>query len=325
MHPVIRTCLKRLALGIATLWVVSFVVFAMFELLPGNFAQAVLGQSATPEIVENFNKRAGLDKPFLERYGTWLAGAVQGDFGVSFGSLAASGSSERTVASIITPRLENTLFLAAAVAVVAVPLSVIIGLLAALYRNSIFDRTVNAATLVSISFPEFFVGYILMLFLAVLNPWFYSTSMVEATTTFWEHLSRIGLPVICLVLIIVAHMMRMTRAAIINLLASPFIEQARLKGMPPSRVIWHHALPNAWAPITTVIALNLAYLVVGVVVVEVVFAYPGIGRLMVDAVQTRDVPVVQACAIIFAAVYILLNLSADIIGIATNPRLLHPR
>jgi peptide/nickel transport system permease protein len=325
VHPVIRTCIQRLALGIATLWVVSVIVFGMFELLPGNFAQAVLGQSATPEIVENFNKRAGLDRPFLERYGTWLAGAVQGDFGVTFGSLTSAGTQARTVASIIMPRLENTLFLAAVAAACSVPLALGLGLLAALYRNSIFDRVVNAATLVSISFPEFFVGYILMLFLAVEHPWFYATASVDSTTSFWEHLARIGLPVIGLTLVIVAHMMRMTRAAIINLLSSPFIEMARLKGMPPSRVVWHHALPNAWAPIATVVALNLAYLVVGVVVIEVVFNYPGIGQLMVDAVQSRDIPVVQACAIIFATVYILLNLSADIIGIATNPRLLHPR
>ena len=299
----------------------------MFELLPGNFARAVLGQSATPEIVENFNRRAGLDRPFFERFGVWLWGVVQGDFGISYSSLTASstGDQDRTVASMILPRLENTLFLAAAVAIVAVPLSLGLGLLAALYRGSIFDRVVNAATLTSISFPEFFIGYILMLFFAVQLPWFYATSMIESTTTFWDHLERIGLPLICLVLVIVAHMMRMTRAAIINLLASPFIEMARLKGMPPSRVIWHHALPNAWAPIATVVGLNLAYLVVGVVVVEVVFAYPGIGRLMVDAVVSRDVPVVQGCAIIFAAVYVLLNLSADIIGIVTNPRLLHPR
>lgn len=325
MHPILRTCLQRLALGLATLWVVSVIVFAMFELLPGNFAQAVLGQGATPEIVANFNKRAGLDRPFVERYGVWLSGAVQGDFGVTFGSLTSAGSRERTVASVIMPRLSNTLFLAAFVAAVAVPLALALGLLAALYRNSIYDRVVNATTLTAISFPEFFIGYILMLFFAVRLPWFYATSMVESTTSFWEHVARIGLPMICLVLVIVAHMMRMTRAAIINLLASPFVEMARLKGMPPSRVIWHHALPNAWAPIATVIALNLAYLVVGVVVVEVVFAYPGIGRLMVDAVQSRDVPVVQACAMIFATVYILLNLSADIVGIVTNPRLLHPR
>jgi len=325
VHPIFRTCLQRFGLGVATLMVVSLIVFSMFELLPGNFAQAVLGQSATPEIVENFNKRAGLDRPFVERYGTWLWGVVRGDFGLSYSSLTPSAGMERKVVDTIMPRLENTLFLAVAVAVIAVPLSLITGLLAALFRNSVFDRVVNAATLTSISFPEFFVGYILMLFLAVDNPWFYATSMVESTTSFWEHVARIGLPVICLVLVIVAHMMRMTRAAIINLLASPFIEMAKLKGMPPARVIWHHALPNAWAPIATVVALNLAYLVVGVVVVEVVFAYPGIGRLMVDSVASRDVPVVQACAIIFAAVYVVLNLLADIIGIITNPRLLHPR
>lgn len=325
MHPVLKTCLQRFALGVLTLLIVSFLVFGMFELLPGNYAQAVLGQSATPEIVENFNKRAGLDRPFIERYGTWLVGAVQGDFGISFGSLMNTGTEPLTVASFIGKRLENTMFLAIAVAMVAVPLSLGLGLLTALYRNSVFDRVANAATLTSISFPEFFVGYMLMLFLAVQHPWFYATAKVDSLTTFWEHVARIGLPVICLVLVIVAHMMRMTRAAIINLLASPFIEMARLKGIPPGRVIRYHALPNAWAPITTVVALNLAYLVVGVVVVEVVFNYPGIGQLMVDAVQSRDIPVVQACAIIFAAVYILLNLTADIVGIVTNPRLLHPR
>jgi len=325
LHPLLRTVLQRLALGLLTLWVVSLIVFAMVEMLPGNFAQAVLGQSATPEAVENFNKRAGLDRPVLERYAEWMAGAVQGDFGVTFSSLTNTGGTVRTVASVIGPRLANTLFLGCTVAVVAVPLALILGLLAALYRNSVFDRLVNLTTLTSISVPEFLVGYILMLFLAVRNPWFYSLATVDSETSFWQHIARIGLPVLTLVLVIVAHMMRMTRAAIINLLASPFVEMARLKGMPPSRVIWHHALPNAWAPIANVIALNLAYLVVGVVVVEVVFAYPGIGHLMVTAVQTRDIPVVQACAIIFALVYILLNLLADIVSIATNPRLLHPR
>jgi peptide/nickel transport system permease protein len=148
---------------------------------------------------------------------------------------------------------------------------------------------------------------------------------VSESTTFLEHISRAALPAITLTLVIVAHMMRMTRAAIINLLASPYIEMAQLKGIPRGRVIVHHALPNAWAPIVTVVAFNLAYLVVGVVVVEVVFVYPGIGQMMVDAVSSRDMPVVQACALIFAATYILLNLSADIISIITNPRLLHPR
>lgn len=325
MHPVVRTCVQRLALGLLTLWVISLMVYGMVDMLPGNFAQALLGQSATPEVVENFNKRAGLDRPLVERYFTWLGGAVRGEFGVTFSSLANTGGTARTVASVIGPRLANTLFLAGAVAIIAVPLALTMGVLAALYRNSIFDRMVNVTTLTSISVPEFLVGYILMLFLAVRNPWFYSLATVDSGTPVIEHFARIALPVLTLVLVIVAHMMRMTRAAIINLLSSAYIETARLKGMPPGRVIVHHALPNAWAPIANVIALNLAYLVVGVVVVEVVFAYPGVGQLMVTAVQTRDIPVVQACAIIFALAYISLNLIADIAAIATNPRLLHPR
>jgi peptide/nickel transport system permease protein len=164
-----------------------------------------------------------------------------------------------------------------------------------------------------------------MLFLAVRMPLFPSLANVSAETPFDERLMRMALPALTLVLVIVAHMMRMTRAAIINLLASPYIEMARLKGIAPRRIIIHHALPNAWAPIANVIALNLAYLVVGVVVVEVVFVYPGIGQLMVDSVIKRDMPVVQGCALIFAGTYILLNLAADIVAIVTNPRLLHPR
>jgi peptide/nickel transport system permease protein len=164
-----------------------------------------------------------------------------------------------------------------------------------------------------------------MLFFAIKLPWFYSLATVHANTPFLEHVARATLPALTLTLVIVAHMMRMTRAAIIGLLASPYIEMAYLKGTPRMTVILRHALPNAWAPIATVVAFNLAYLIVGVVVVEVVFVYPGIGQLMVDSVSARDIPVVQGCALIFAATYILLNLGADIISIVTNPRLLHPR
>jgi peptide/nickel transport system permease protein len=206
-----------------------------------------------------------------------------------------------------------------------VPLSLALGMLAALYRNSLFDRAINLVTLTCISVPEFFVAYILMLFLAIRFPLFYSLANISPDTPFLERIGRSALPVMTLVLVIVAHMMRMTRAAIINLLASPYIETARLKGVAPSRIIYRHALPNALAPIATVVALNLAYLIVGVVVVEVVFVYPGIGQLMVDAVSARDIPVVQACALVFAMTYILLNLLADIVAIVTNPRLLHPR
>jgi peptide/nickel transport system permease protein len=179
--------------------------------------------------------------------------------------------------------------------------------------------------LTTISFPEFFVAYILILLLSSLYPVFPSLANVDASTPLTERLYRSALPALTLTLVIVAHMMRMTRAAIINLLASPYIQMARLSGASQTEVILKHALPNAWAPIATVIAFNLAYLVVGVVVVEVVFVYPGVGQLMVDAVTSRDIPVVQGCALIFAITYILLNLIADIIGIITNPRLLHPK
>jgi peptide/nickel transport system permease protein len=208
---------------------------------------------------------------------------------------------------------------------IAVPISITLGILAALYRNSLFDRAVNIATLSSISSPEFFLAYILILVLAVLNPVFPSLSNVYDGMPLGEKLNRTMLPALTLTLVVTAHMMRMTRAAIINLLASPYIEMASLKGISPMRVIVRHALPNALAPIINVIALNLAYLITGVVVVEVVFVYPGIGQLFVDSVKIRDIPVVQACCLIFAAAYILLNLMADILSILSNPRLRHPK
>jgi peptide/nickel transport system permease protein len=201
----------------------------------------------------------------------------------------------------------------------------LLGILAALYRNGIYDRTVNVVTLSSISFPEFFIAYILILWLSVNWGWFPSLSNVGGETALAERVYKTLLPSLTLTLVVVAHMMRMTRASIINLLASPYIEMANLKGMTRRRVILKHALPNAWAPIVNVIVLNLAYLIVGVVVVEVVFVYPGLGELMVDSVRKRDIPVVQACASIFAATYILLNMTADILSIVTNPRLLHPK
>jgi peptide/nickel transport system permease protein len=326
VNPVLRTVLQRLGLGLVTLFVVSIVIFSAVTMLPGDFATAILGQSATPETVAAFRRSVGLDHPPVTRYLVWIGGVLQGNFGESFSSAGAlAGGHARTVVSLIVPRLKNTLFLAGLTASIAVPLSIILGMLAALYRNSLFDRAVNLVTLTSISVPEFFVAYILMLFLAIRFPLFYSLANISPDTPFLERVARSALPVFTLVLVIVAHMMRMTRAAIINLLASPYIETARLKGVSPSRIIYHHALPNALAPIATVVALNLAYLIVGVVVVEVVFVYPGIGQLMVDAVSARDIPVVQACALVFAATYILLNLLADIVAIVTNPRLLHPR
>ena len=326
VHPVYLTILKRLGLGLLTLFVVSIIIFSSIELLPGDFGEAVLGQAATEETVAAFRRELGLDQPAFLRYIDWIGSVMQGDLGKSFSGRASSGvDRSREVSALIAPRLWNTLFLASMTAIIAVPLALFLGISAALYRNSIYDRVVNASTLITISFPEFFVAYILILFLTSLYSLLPSLANVTPEMEMGERIIKSLLPSMTLTLVIVAHMMRMTRAAIINLLAQPYIEMAKLKGASQSKIILKHALPNAWAPIATVIAFNLAYLVVGVVVVEVVFVYPGVGQLMVDSVSARDIPVVQACALIFAATYILLNLLADIISIVTNPRLLHPR
>ncbi len=318
MGDLVRLVLKRLGLGLLTLFVVSVLIFFAVELLPGDIAEAVLGQAATEETVAALREEMGLDRPAPVRYLEWLGGAVRGDFGVSL------VSGER-VSAAITDRFVNTLFLAAYAAVIAVPLSILLGILVALLRNSVFDRVANVLTLTSISSPEFFLGYILILYLSVKTGMFPAIASLTGDMTLPELLERTFLPALTLVLVVTAHMMRMTRAAIINLLASPYIEMARLKGMPPWKVIVRHALPNAWAPIINVVALNLAYLVTGVVLVEVVFVYPGIGQLLVDAVSKRDFPIVQACCLIFAATFILLNLAADVGAILTNPRLRHPK
>lgn len=205
------------------------------------------------------------------------------------------------------------------------PLALGLGILSALYRNTLFDRTVNVSTLTTISFPDFFVAYVLILFFAIDLDIFPSVAMIYPQMEFVDRLYKTLLPAITLTLVTVAHTMRMTRAAIINLLASPYIEMARLKGLSPARVVVKHALPNAMAPIINVVVINLAYLVVGVVVVEVVFVYPGLGQLLVESVGKRDIPVVQAAALLFAVTYISLNLLADILSIVSNPLLLHPR
>ena len=381
MNPVLTIILQRLALGILTLFIVSIVIFAAVNMLPGDFAQAILGQGATPEAVEAIRRDLGLDQSPVVRYFEWLFDALRGDLGNSFAqanfsSFVGTDSGVRTtVAAQIAPRFANTMFLAGVTAAIAVPFAVTLGVLAALYRNSVFDKTANIVSLTSVSSPEFFLAYLLILFLAVLNPVLPSLSNIYEGMSFGERLEKTLLPALTLTLVVTAQMMRMTRAAIINLLASPYIEMARLKGIKPMRVIVRHALPNALAPIINVIAhmmrmtraaiinllaspyiematlkgvprrdvivrhalpnalapiinvvvLNLAYLIVGVVVVEVVFVYPGLGQLLVDSVSKRDMPVVQACCLVFAITYILLNLTADILSILSNPRLLHPR
>ena len=316
MEQLLKLAGTRIALGLLTLLAVSVLIFGAVALLPGDLAQELLGQRATPEAVAELRRELGLDQSVVTRYFAWLGGALQGDFGTSM----ANG---RDIAELLGGRLLNTLKLAAYAAAIAVPVSITLGLLAALYRNTLFDRGVNVVTLMTISFPEFFVGYILILIFSAKLQWLPSIANIPDDATLGAFLYAAFLPALTLTLVITAHMMRMTRAAIINLLALPYIEMARLKGMPRARVILRHALPNALAPIINVVALNLAYLITGVVVVEVVFVYPGLGQLLVDSVSKRDVPVVQAACLIFASVYILLNLAADVLSIAVNPRLMH--
>lgn len=318
MNSIYKLLAQRLALGLMSLFAVSVIIFLAVGMLPGDIAQAMLGQSATPETVAAFRAQLGLDMPPLTRFGHWIWQLLQGDLGVSL-------ANRRPIAELVGARLGNTFSLALLAAAVSVPLALLLGMLAALYRNSWFDRLLNTSALSAVSFPEFFVAYILILVFAVKLNWFPSISNLAPDASFATVLERSILPVATLSLVVIAQMMRMTRASLINLLASPYIEMARLKGISQSRIIFRHALPNALAPIVNVVALNLAYLVVGVVVVEVVFVYPGLGQLLVDSVAKRDIPVVQACSLIFAATYILLNTTADVLSIASNPRLMHPK
>ncbi|WP_426109409.1 ABC transporter permease [Pseudomonas sp. TWR1-1-4] len=318
MNSLLKLVLQRLALGVLSLFAVSVIIFLAVGMLPGDIAQAMLGQSATPETVAAFRAQLGLDLPPFTRFAHWLLRLLHGDMGASL-------ANQRPIAELIGARLGNTLSLAALAALVSVPTALVLGMLAALYRNSWFDRLLNTSALSAVSFPEFFVAYLLILVFSVKLGWFPSLSNLAPDATFGTLLERSVLPVATLSLVVIAQMMRMTRASLINLLASPYIEMARLKGIRQSRIIWRHALPNALAPIVNVVALNLAYLVVGVVVVEVVFVYPGLGQLLVDSVSKRDIPVVQACSLIFAATYILLNTGADVLSIASNPRLMHPK
>ena len=310
--------LKRLAFGLLTLFVISVLITLGVEMLPGDLAQALLGQQATQEALAAIRLELGLDRPLHLRYFDWLGNIVQWDLGTSL----ANG---REVTHLIGARLANTLFLAVTAAVIAVPLAIFLGMLAALYRESLFDKIISMTTLTTISIPEFLVAYILIVILSVEFNVFPSMAVWKSDAGFWDRLYAVFLPVLTLVLVVVAHMMRLTRAAIINVLTRPYIETAQLKGMTNSWVILYHALPNALAPIINVVVINLAYLVVGVVVVEVVFVYPGLGQLMVDSVSKRDLPVVQASGLIFASIYVMLNLAADILSILANPRLRHPK
>ncbi len=318
MHPILKLVAQRVALSLLLLLAASVLIFVGTQILPGDVAQSILGQSATPEALANLRRDLGLNEPAVTRYFDWLFGALQGDLGTAL-------TNGRDIADSMGGRLSNTLFLAFWAAIVSVPLAIMLGLVAVRYKDRWPDKLISGTTLASISIPEFLIGYLLMFYLGVQLRWFPSVATIHDGMSLGEKLNTIALPVMVLTLVVLAHMMRMTRAAILNVMQSAYIETAELKGLSGLQIIWRHAFPNAIAPIVNVVMLNLAYLVVGVVVVEVVFVYPGMGQYLVDHVSKRDVPVVQACGLIFAAVYIGLNLVADLVSILANPRLRHPK
>ena len=318
MHPVVKLISQRLALGISLLFAASVLIFAGTTILPGDVAQQILGQAATPENLANLREELGLNEPAISRYFSWLGGVMQGDLGTAL-------TNGRDIAESLGDRLGNTLFLAFWAAVISVPLAIFLGLLAVRYKDRWPDKLISGVTLTTISIPEFMIGYILIYWISIQFGWFPSVAIINDSMSLGQKLNAIAVPVMVLTLVVLAHMMRMTRAAILNVMQSAYIETAELKGMPMLKIIAKHAFPNAIAPIVNVVMINLAYLVVGVVVVEVVFAYPGMGQYLVDHVAKRDIPVVQACGLIFAAVYIALNLVADIVSILANPRLRHPK
>jgi peptide/nickel transport system permease protein len=322
MHPLLGIVMRRLGLGLLSLLAVSAIIFFSVELLPGDFARNLLGQSATPEAVAALREELGLNRPAIVRYGEWLAGVLQGDLGTSYAG-RGDGGGGRQVSALVLPRLRNTFILAGLAALFAVPLALWLGMIAARRAGSPLDRLLNSGAVIIAASPEFLTGYLLMYWLAVKSGVLPPLATIDTRLSLLSQAHKLVLPVLTLGLAVMAHVMRMTRATLLEIGQRPWMEMALLKGLPSRWRMRHHALPNAAGPLASVVAVNMAWLITGVVVTETVFVYPGAGRLMVDAVVSRDIPVVQACALIFAAVYILLNLAADIVALLANPRLLH--
>jgi peptide/nickel transport system permease protein len=307
---------KRILIAVFTLLLVSLVVFSITSLLPGDAAQELLGQSATPEIVAELREQLGLNQPGHIRYLVWLKGLVSGDPGLSM-------VSDMPVKDIIGQRLPKSLMLAGLTAAVSVPLALLIGILSAMYRDSRLDRSLNVVTLSMIAVPEFLVATIAVIVFAVQLRWLPSITIVPPDATFGELARAFAMPVMTLCFVVVAQMARMTRAAVINQLDSPYVEMAILKGARPTRIALRHAFPNAIGPIVNAIALSLSYLLGGAIIVETIFNYPGVASLMVNAVTSRDMPLLQACAMIFSGAYLMMVLVADIVAIISNPKLRH--
>jgi peptide/nickel transport system permease protein len=313
---IIKLLLQRVGLALLSLLAVSVVVFAITAVLPGDAAEEQLGQDATPEALAALRTQMGLDVPAPERYVHWLSGLLQGDLG-------KSATTQLPVTELVTSRLPNSLLLAAVTAMFSVPIALALGIAAAVWRGSWFDRAASTAAVAVVSVPEFLVATLAVLLFAVKLRWFPALSYVNDIESLGQMLRAFAMPVLTLCCVIVAQMMRMSRAAVVDQLEAPYIEMVRLKGASPLRMVLAHALPNAVGPIANAVALSLSYLLGGVIIVETIFNYPGVAKLMVDGVAQRDMPLVQACAMLFCAGYLILVTTADICGIVANPRLRH--
>ena len=315
-HVILKLLAQRIALALVSLLAVSVIVFSITAVLPGDAAQEQLGQDATPEALAALRTQMGLDVPAPLRYAHWLGGLVRGDLGTS-------ATAQMPVAELVGSRLPNSLLLAAVTALFSVPIALALGIASAVWRGSWFDRVASTAAVAVVSVPEFLVATLAVLVFAVKLRWLPALSFVNDIESLGQMLRAFAMPVLTLCCVIVAQMMRMTRAAVIDQLEAPYIEMVRLKGASPMRVVLAHALPNAVGPIANAVALSLSYLLGGVIIVETIFNYPGIAKLMVDGVSQRDMPLVQTCAMIFCAGYLILVTLADICGIVANPRLRH--
>ena len=306
--------LRRLASAVGTLFLSSVLVFLAVQALPGDVATQILGKDATPDAVAALREQLGLDRPAWERYFDWIKGALHGDFGTSL----VSG---KGVGGQVALYLGNSALIAVVTVLFAVTGSLVLGVLAGLYRDRWPDHLISTVSLVGMSVPEFVVATVLVLVFAVALPWFPAVVLYGPEASTGQLLPAVWLPALALAVVMAAYIVRMARTSVIDVMAGEYVTTARLKGLSTWRIVTRHALPSALLPTLHVIALNVAWLAGGVAVVENVFNYPGIGKLMLSSVQNRDLPVIQAIALVSAVIYVVCNLAADLGAMALNPRL----
>jgi peptide/nickel transport system permease protein len=310
----LRMLLRRCFLGAVTVAIVSAIIFLGVELLPGDACTAFLERDAKGQMLENCRKDFGLDRPALTRYFEWAGNALQGDLGMS-----ASG--RKSIAELVGHRMKNSLLLAAVSLSVGVPMAIFLGVITGLWRDRPIDLFFSTVAILAMTIPEFVSATVLILIFSVWLGWLPGIIVTSASAPASEFFPEILLPVFVLAMVMMAHILRMVRSSVIEVMAGDYIQMATLKGVPYWRIVFSHALPNALLPAINVVALTIAWLLGGVVVIEVVFNYPGLGRMMIDAISDRDLPVVQAIALIVASVYVGVNLTADILTMVANPRL----